>query len=99
MRFSSFAAESETMHVRKTRAIGVDLEHCAFARTTARSHRPIQGAARYDQCGNWISSVAVGSTKRCREIMHVRKTRAIGVDLEHRANARTAALICRSIQG
>src|SRR5260370_23375124 len=59
------------MQVRKTRAISVDLEHCAPApeRTAAISRRPIQGvaAARYSQTGIRISSIAVGETMQSRE--------------------------------
>src|SRR5260370_22231413 len=48
------------------------------------------------------SSVAVVkriSTRDCRETMQGRKTRAIDVDLEHRALSQAAALRGRSIQG
>ena len=45
-RISSVAAASETIQVRKTRAIGVDGEHRAIARTAATLRRPIQGVAR-----------------------------------------------------
>ena len=80
----------ETMQVRKTRAIGVDGEHRAIARTAAIVAVP------YRVLPDKINP-AFGESRRCwpcrgRETMQVRKTRAIGVDGEHRAIARTAAM-------
>ncbi len=56
------------MQVRKTRAIGVDGEYRAIARTAALKRRPIQGVARYNQSGLRISSIAAVT-----EVMQVRK--------------------------
>src|SRR5665213_94439 len=97
------------MQVRKTRAISVNLEHCAITSTAAVEGRSIQDIARQNQAatGNiaatWIGSVTVGEDTRrislaCRETIQIRITRAIGVDGENRAAARTAAPIRRAIK-
>src|SRR6266700_4074413 len=49
------------MQVRKARAIGLNGEHCAIARTAAISRRAIQGIARQNQSGLRRSSVAAAS--------------------------------------
>src|SRR5258706_7568883 len=88
------------MQVRKTGTIGVDGEDRAITQTAARKRRPIEGVARQKQAGIRSGSVTVGKkrTGPGRETMQVRKTRAIGVNGEHRAIARTAAIARRSIQ-
>src|SRR5437667_10650448 len=81
------------MQARKTPAVSVDLEHRSSARTAAKLRRPIQSVARQNQSGKRQSSVAA-----VNKTMQGRKTRAIGVDREHRAIDRTAALLCHPIQ-
>src|SRR5439155_23867669 len=76
----------ETVQVRKPRAIGIDGEHRARARTAAIIGRPIQGIARYNQSRPRISSVAASETVQDPE------TRAISIDGEHRAGTPTAAI-------
>src|SRR5947208_3597911 len=92
----------ETMKSRKPSAIGVEIEHRAAARTAAFCRRSIMGDAGYNQSGIRISAVVAGiriRTRKCRETMQGRKTRSIGVDLEHRAIERTPAATRRPIQG
>src|SRR6266699_6155876 len=93
----------ESMQGSKIRAIDVDLEHRALSRAAALRRRSIQGVVRQNQTGKRKSSVAVGTnTVRInanrRETMQVRKPGAIGVDCEHRAVGRTAALMSGPIQ-
>src|ERR1041385_3254383 len=49
------------MQVRKTRAIGVDCEHRAIARTAVTIRSPIQRFVRQNQSRKGISSVAASS--------------------------------------
>ena len=86
------AVPSETIQICKTRAIGVDGEYRALHQTCrlqTSSHtgccpiKSIRHADKLRRC--WLST-------ELRETMQVRKTCAIGVDGEHRAIARTAAL-------
>ena len=90
------------MQVRKARAIGIDGEHRAVARSAA-THCAVPYRVLPDKINPAIglapSLLVLVTRSRCRETMQVRKTRAIGVDGEHRAIARTAACICRPIQG
>src|SRR5436190_592581 len=90
------------MQSRKPQVVRVDGEDRAIARTAASARRPVQGIARYNQSGKRASSVAVGIVginRACGEAMQGRKPRAIRIDGEHRAPARTAATNRRSIQG
>jgi hypothetical protein len=83
------------MQVGKTRAIGVDGEHRATVVSRAAPRRgPIQGVPRYNQPG-----LRVGSVHPTSKVIQVGKTRAIGVDGEHRASARISAQSCSPIQG
>src|SRR6266446_2620060 len=106
MRISSIAVgistRRKTMQGGKARPIGVDLEHCASARTAALRRSPVQGVARQNQSGFRISAVAVGlrrRTSKSRKTMQGGKNCAICVDLEDRAIAGTAAIIRSPIQG
>src|SRR5882762_4532527 len=85
----------------KTRAIDVEGEHRAISKTAALVRRAIQGVARYNQSGIRNNSVAVRrrKTRGCRKPMPGVKTRAIGVDPEHRAIVPNTATKRRPIQG
>src|SRR6266404_5506837 len=94
--------DREAMQVRKTRAIGVDGEQRATAPAVATIRCPIQGIARQNQPSNRIGSVSVSnsgtSETRASETMQVCETRAVGVDPEQRASARTTTIRCRPIK-
>src|SRR2546427_815082 len=83
------------MQDRKTRAIAVDGVHRATARTAAIERRPIQGVARQNQSFFLI----IRRPPRSTLFTHATLSRSIGVDLERRATARTAATTRRPIQG
>jgi hypothetical protein len=94
------------MQVCKTRAIGIDGEYSAIARTATIFRRPIQGIAQHNQFGMGVSSIAISATgiiagipNGCCETMQVRKTSAVGIDGEKYASTGTAAVIRRPIQG
>src|SRR5882724_10477882 len=102
MRTISFARKpGEVMENRKTRAVGVDGEHVANAPRAAISRRPIEGVTRQNQARIRISSVGVNIIRITdgRKSMESPKTRAIGVDAEHRATARIAARSGSSVKG
>ena len=70
-----------------------------MSRTAASLRGTIQGAARQTHPTIRSDSVTVGTIANRREIMKVCKTRAIGVEVEHRAVARTSAFIRGALQG
>src|SRR6185436_17922787 len=94
-------AASETMQVRKARAISFKSEHRAIARIAPKLRRPIQNITRQHQSAQRTGSVpvsVVAELRERREHVQIRKTSAICVDFENRSIARTPAERRRPIQ-
>ena len=88
------------MYVGEVCAICVQPKHSASGRGAAARSRSVKRAARQDQCSYGILSVDVGKGAAGRgEAMQNREVCALSAEGEHRPIARSAAQICRAVEG